>query len=118
MRRIAAILIAAAALAAGSSAAAGACYYAGGSCLSGNMAANSPSPWTGNYQSYVSWASTYTESYITIQIRPYPGASGYSWSSSVPVGTFSRSYPIQSAQHRCFHSGPSSPVSTLCGFNA
>jgi hypothetical protein len=93
-----------------------ACYFTGGGCGFGSLNANTPTPWTGNYTTSQSWMDLSSDiAVLTVQIRPYTGASGYSWSSSGSTFVFTKSYPTQSVQHRCYHGGPFSKVSR-CGF--
>lgn len=116
-----ALLLASGVLAIGAPTALGAsCYYLNGACDFGSMAANSPSAWTGNYGSdfnYMRSGGSSQSVYMTVQIRPYTGASGYSWSSSHRTTEFGRGYPWGSWQHRCYHSGPNSSISARCSFN-
>ena len=117
---LSASVLAASSLAIAASQASAACYFAGGSCAFGSMASNSPSAWTGNYTSdfnYMRVADGQRNVFMTVQIRPYTGASGYSWSSSFATSEYGRGYPSGSWQHRCYHGGPSSPVSVRCSFS-
>jgi len=104
------------ALSQASPAAAG-CFYLNGSCTKGSMAANSPTPWTGTY--YSTWgqmnvAGT-TGVDLRFQIRPYAGASGYSFPANNALYLF-WDYQVGNWQHRCFHAGPASPRSLSCQF--
>lgn len=52
---------------------------------------------------------------LTIQIRPYAGASGYTFEAGAMVHTFIKPIPQQTVQHRCYPRN--SGFSGVCGFN-
>lgn len=83
------------------------CYWGDSACDYGYMAAFSPTAWTPTLTLAnrsvmdVDINDSYTT--MTVQIRPYTGASGYSWSYT---GWYlSQPYTAQNAQGRCFDSG-------------
>jgi hypothetical protein len=103
---VAALVAATAAMAFPSTGAAG-CYWLNGSCAQGARAANSPTPWTGEYAATYGYVNATTAHVsMKIQIRPYAGASGYTFSSSPLVATpyYQTPPPLPSGKwgHRCF----------------
>ena len=101
----AALTAAAAAMALPASGAAG-CYWLNGGCAQGARAANSPTPWTGQYASTFGYINATTSHLnMKIQIRPYAGASGYTYASSPFVATpyyQTPTLPAGTWGHRCF----------------
>lgn len=99
-------------------AALGGCYFLNGSCAYGTMSPSSPSAWTGTYTSDSSTMLVGSGGLatLTLQIRPYVGASGYSFTSGAATGGYFVAYTRSNWQHRCYFTGSGSR-SIQCSFS-
>lgn len=114
-------LVAGCALGGLASSASAACYFPSGNCtLWGSLPINSPTPWTGNYNStsdFMAMLGDEPFNWLTVQIRTSPTGGNYQKSLFSTVNNWPHSGTANGWQHRCYQGGPQTGRQYRCGFN-